>query len=325
MQNNGWQRALDTQMDLLKWHQADIGEAFTMNFFNNILRKEVSAGMPASPAQIAHDVYILTRNINEMLWRGDTMYVTTDMQHIMLQAAHDLPDEYVFDPHTLLCPIGFCMFEESMHGVDRNGLEMGVSALSWCSVRASRDGDEVDTALVLCFWTDMNDPGDTFNSKIIPMLIRDDIPIPPMSLSHYYVLRAGDTVRPGKASGNPQGSELVDGVLTLFAALNILAAQKIGEPIKITPDRATRRRYARDWTNAPERLITLITLRRKSACKPAPDAPLVPWSRRWIVRGHWRKQPDKNGWHWTYIYEYIKGPEDKPLIISERRVFNFRR
>jgi len=50
MQNNGWQRALDTQMDLLKWHQADIGEAFTMNFFNNILRKEVSAGMPASPA-----------------------------------------------------------------------------------------------------------------------------------------------------------------------------------------------------------------------------------------------------------------------------------
>lgn len=44
----------------------------------------------------------------------------------------------------------------------------------------------------------------------------------------------------------------------------------------------------------------------------------VRWSHRWIVRGHWRKQPDKDGWHWTYIDPYIKGPEYLPLVIKNK-------
>ena len=323
MDNHGWTRALDTQMDLLKWHLTDLGQAFTMNFFNNVLSKGKNHGATyeATPEQIKHDTHTLERNVREMLWRGDTMYVTTDMQHIMLQAAHDLPDAYRFDIREILCPMGFCLFEETIYGVDISGVTLGICGLSWYQIL---HGDT--RAMIVSFWSPTQDPDDKSTWEFVKLLEKDGFPIPPLSLCHYYVLSDGATVRPGKELNNMQGTELVDGMLSLFAALNILSHQTIGEPIKMPPPRSTRRRIARDFTNSPERMITLITLRRKSAKKQHdPDAPPVPWSRRWMVGGHWRRQPDKNGWHWTYIYEYIKGPEDKPLIIRERRVFNFRR
>jgi hypothetical protein len=316
MQHNGWHRALDTQMDLLKWHKTRIGELFTQNFHENILTKDNQG----TPDQIISDATTLTRNVTQTLWRADTMYVTSDMQHIMLQAAHDLPDDYRFDMHEILCPTGFCLFEENMYGEDKSGVTMAISAMTWYQILHN---DE--KVLVLGFWSPTHDPSDKATWDFVSMLHDDNIPVPPLSLCHYFMLPDGQDCRPGKNSGYPQGSELVDGILTLFAALNILSHQTIGEPVKMPLDRATRKRYQRDFRDAPERMITLITLRRKSASKPDPDAPPVPWSRRWIVRGHWRKQPDKTGWHWKYIYEYVKGPENKPLIITERRVFNFKR
>jgi hypothetical protein len=303
-------------MDQLKWQKQPFAERLTRNFFETVLEK---TNAPAGA--IVNDVNTLTRNISEVLWRGDTMYVTQDMQHLMIQAAHDLPEDYRWDMHTLLCPFGFCMLEETIYGEDVHGETLGMSAMSWSLLRHSDD----QQVLAIYFWTSTSDVVDAVNTKLIPKMRADGLAIGPLMLSHYYLLGDGESVTPGKDDNNPQGSDLVDATLGLFAAMNILAHQTIGEPIKLPPNRASRKRYARDFTNAPERMITLITLRRKTAQKQDPDAPPVPWSRRWVVRGHWRKQPDKAGWHWTYIYEYIKGPEDKPLIVTERRVFNFRR
>lgn len=317
MHNNGWHRALDTQMDQLKWQGTRFGDNYTRNFFENVLEKAPDATASA----VVNDATTLSRNVREHLWRGDTMYITEDMQHLILQAAHDLPPDYRWDMHTLLCPMGFCMLEETLYGTDVNGETMAVSAMSWSTMMHGQG----ERFLVLYFWTATDDSDDAVNQRIVPDMRESGLDVGPLMLSHYFMLMDGESACPGADKGSPKGSELVDATLGLFVAMNILAGQKIGEPTKVRPDRASRKRYQRDFTNAPERMITLITLRRKSASKPDPDAPPVPWSRRWMVRGHWRRQPDKNGWHWTYIYEYVKGPEDKPLIITERRVFNFRR
>lgn len=317
-----WQSALDIQMDQLKWQRTRVGEGYTRNFFENILSKEYSD--IATVDKIISDASVMISNVIETLWRGDTMFVTEDMQHLILQAAHDLPDEYRFDMHTLLCPIGFCLLEETMYGEDKNGRTMGVSAISWNHVLHG-SGNRL---LVIHFWTSTHDTEDAVNQQIIPEMRAKGYPIGPLAISHYYMLEDGGNVHPGKDRGNPQGSELVDALLGLFAAMNILAHQTIGEPMRIRPDRASRKRYARDFKDAPERMITLITLRRKNVkVEKDPDAPPVPWSRRWVVRGHWRRQyyPKTDTHDWKYIYEYVKGPEDKPLIITERRVFNFRR
>jgi len=50
--------------------------------------------------------------------------------------------------------------------------------------------------------------------------------------------------------------------------------------------------------------------------KPESRGGHVEWSRRWMVRGHWRNQPYGPGRterRLTWIDPYVKGPDDKPL------------
>jgi hypothetical protein len=61
--------------------------------------------------------------------------------------------------------------------------------------------------------------------------------------------------------------------------------------------------------------VSVIGLRHK-AVKGEGDTE-VEWSHRWLVKGHWRKQPTKEGIRLVWIHPYIKGPENKPLLIRE--------
>ena len=173
---------------------------------------------------------------------------------------------------------------------------------------------------MLYYFTDPTDFNDDFNEEFMRQLKG---PPPPLMIAHFYPVTVGDTLPKVTITG----SDIVVGILKLFVAMQMLAQQKIGAPIRLNPDRASRKRYARQHPDGPERIITLITLRRKSVKKDDEEPMKVEWSRRWIVRGHWRRQwyPSLKRHDWKYIYECIKGPEDKPLVITERRVFNFRR
>lgn len=44
------------------------------------------------------------------------------------------------------------------------------------------------------------------------------------------------------------------------------------------------------------------------------------WNHRWIVRGHWRNQwyPSTQVHRPKYVPSYVKGPEDKPLIVHDK-------
>lgn len=43
----------------------------------------------------------------------------------------------------------------------------------------------------------------------------------------------------------------------------------------------------------------------------------VEWSHRWLVKGHWRNQKVKDGHRLVWIHPYVKGPDDKPLLVRE--------
>lgn len=319
LRNNGWSRALDLQMDQLKWQSSKFGEAYTISFFEELLTKQAPYGAERSEFHALLEAKQLDYNVRTSLHRGDTIFVTSDMLHILLQAANDLPSDATIDLHKLITPIGFAVFEEPLHGRDKNDLNIGVSAILWHETRSREDPDY--KAVAVYFFTDTNDALDDFNKHHRELLNDLNIPIPPLSLCHFFPIKDGATL----PEGTEPGSEIVSAVMKLFWSMQLLAQQRIGEPIRMNPDRATRKRFQREWPDSPQRMITLITLRRKSVKKDGEEPQKIPWSRRWVVKGHWRRQPDKNGWHWTYIYEYVKGPEDKPLIITERRVFNFRR
>lgn len=67
---------------------------------------------------------------------------------------------------------------------------------------------------------------------------------------------------------------------------------------------------------------------RKAEVTPLTDHGIIDWSHRWEVRGHWRKVhglgKDRAGDYvvtgWTWVRDFVKGPEDKPLIKKTRVV-----
>jgi len=312
-----WHRALDVQMDTLKWLRQEHGAAFAYNFFTSVLKWN-SEEFDDAPANLIH-------HVQTTLWQADTIFITTDMMHLLLQAAHDLPEDIVWDSHILLSKRGFILFEEPIDGVDRSNKKVTMHALAWENERVAADEEHPDgsEAIIVYYFTDPTDFTDDFNKEYLERARLKNIPVPPLLLAHFYPATVGDLL----PVVSETGSEIVVGILKLFVAMHMLAQQRIGAPIRLNPDRASRKRYARQHPDGPERIITLITLRRKSVKKDDEEPMKVEWSRRWIVRGHWRRQwyPSLKRHDWKYIYECIKGPEDKPLVITERRVFNFRR
>lgn len=321
-----WHRALDIQMDTWKWCNSDEGTLYNASFFSSHLYKAQRGTSISMDDPILKDGYDMARHAGISLWRGDTIYVTSDMLHLILQAAHDLPNEATIDFHTLLSPYGFALFEEAIVGEDSGGETVTVSAISWeiapLAIRAGRE--DAEECVVIYFWNDPYDMRDKYNPGFLEVLHSTKVPVPSLVIQHFYPALDGSTVP--QFTSEP-GTEIVTATVRLFVAMNLLAQQKIGTPVRLRPDRATRKRYAREHPDGPERLITLITLRRKSVKKDDEEPQKVEWSRRWVVRGHWRKQwyPSVKRHDWVYIHEFIKGPEDKPLVITERRVFNFRR
>lgn len=325
--HSGWHRALDTQMECHKWCISESGKTYNVGFMWSLLYTDPDDrsinGFEKMTAEEASACVQLADHLAITLWRGDTIYITSDMLHVIMQAAEDLPDDVTINTQEFMSNHGFCMFEEPIIGYDRNGEAIVMSAIAWevAPINTLAEPDDLRMGLILYFLTDTDDVRDRYNALFSEGMRKQGISIPPLAISHFWPGRDGDTLPVIKGPG----TEAVVNLVRFFIAMQMLSRQTIGEPIRMRPDRASRKRYAREYPNEPERLITLITLRRKTA-KHNDEPQKVEWSRRWIVRGHWRKQyyPSTKTHGWKYIYEYIKGPEDKPLVTG-RRVFDFRR
>jgi hypothetical protein len=91
------------------------------------------------------------------------------------------------------------------------------------------------------------------------------------------------------------------------------------------PDRASLRRAQRSGVAAVDGL-RVITLRRPPRRGHSDAQQAVDWSHRWIVNGHWRRQwyPAVAEHRLRYILPYVKGPDDRPLVVKDT-VFALRR
>ncbi len=127
------------------------------------------------------------------------------------------------------------------------------------------------------------------------------------------------------AYGTTHGPEAIadrrDSVLA-YQALWRLMGQRLAAKTIERPDRHTRKRLAKmQW---PERNITVVRLRRREPPREAGEPREVEWTHRWTVRRHWRMQPypslGPGVTRQILIEEYVKGPEDKPLMPSKHRV-----
>lgn len=88
---------------------------------------------------------------------------------------------------------------------------------------------------------------------------------------------------------------------------------RIDQPI--TAGRGERRRIARELP-----LLRVLQLATGATVSKSEGTGSVEWSRRWMVRGHWRLQPygpQRTLRKAIWIDPYVKGPEDKPLDVRD--------
>ena len=114
-------------------------------------------------------------------------------------------------------------------------------------------------------------------------------------------------------------------ITRILHAYWLLMSQTIIEKAKETGDRTQRRRLARE--NAPSDVVVIQFRKRKyynEKGEETEDSKKIDWSHRWLVGGHWRWQPYKDPVSGgeikkrIWISPYVKGPEDKPLVMKDR-------
>ncbi len=124
---------------------------------------------------------------------------------------------------------------------------------------------------------------------------------------------------------HPMGSEIEGLGKGLAARLDFLRSPFVQTPIDI-PHRAARRRQEKTNPGTPIKKTYDIIVMRRSKGEPSDhntDRHLE-HDHRWMVSGHWRNQ-----WYATkkkhmaiWIAPFVQGPEDKPLIVRDKKVFH---
>jgi len=114
-------------------------------------------------------------------------------------------------------------------------------------------------------------------------------------------------------------------ITRILHAYWLLMSQTIVEKAKETGDRTQRRRLARE--SVPTEVVVIQFRKRKyynEKGEETEDSKKIDWSHRWLVGGHWRWQPYKDPVSGgeikkrIWISPYVKGPEDKPLVMKDR-------
>ena len=99
-----------------------------------------------------------------------------------------------------------------------------------------------------------------------------------------------------------------------------LVKQRIILPATVQAPRHVRRATKKKRHEIKTLKIIKLRATERKAGSHDDDHAIVDWSHRWCVEGHWRNQwyPTKQRHEQIYIHPYIKGPDDKPLVLKEK-------
>lgn len=105
-----------------------------------------------------------------------------------------------------------------------------------------------------------------------------------------------------------------------------LMQQRIAVHHEQRPDRGARREAQRSGFKKEPKVV-VVRLRRESSERHVGESEPANYSHRFIVSGHWRNQwyPSGQVHRQIWISPYVKGPEDAPLRVPPRKVYQWTR
>lgn len=292
----------------------------------------------------------LLTDMKAVLRASENFYVARPMMELGMLLADEMPDEELL-PHDLPAMQGWMWFGFPYRQIDIRRQVLMDHAIMW-----SAFGGNVR----IFNFTDRTDLSDSVNQVLTGKYTAEEMRrLPMLQLNHVFDMKFGerlprgivwDTPLPPGAFVDARRTDNGDGTNTItwftdqhipemfdkevlqkgtveekrspLAAFLVtiwrLCQQSIASRLVEEPQRAARRRMTR--AHLPVSPITIINLRRVSGGEHEETG--VDWQHRWVVRGHWRRQPYKeNGeviHRYIYINPYLKGPEDKPLLHRDK-------
>jgi hypothetical protein len=248
------------------------------------------------------------------LLRGDTYVVAPEITDVLFGAAPGVPADADLQADTVPADAGFCYFAKSLSLV--KGTVGPIRALSWCVIYQDEDLSWMPVT------GDTRVGGNASWVRLIFWLERFGKIAPITQLS--WQLGNPLTVMLDRVSDQHEDRDPRAEKLRVSYAFFAFIQQRLVEFTQGEADRASRRRAEAIAPQVNANAIHVIRLRRIEHRSQDGPATHVDWSCRWIVSGHWRRQPcglARADRRLLWVHSHIKGPENKPMKAPAARVF----
>lgn len=266
--------------------------------------------------------------------------VTEDMSTLVQHAARGLDASDTIDADLPPTPTGIVRFERPVPVREARGRTMLAHWMTWApaaTVTISAFGGNKDQpGLFLTWWNDTDEPDEVQNEGMAALT--DDEQALARSAFGRWAFIAASAHWQGTSLGEPETdlpeeykaqllAENVDhpsattNIFRYAHALWLMLDQQVTEVSEEPIREAQRRRAVRNSGITGK--VSVVDLRHGASTRGRGES-VVEWSRRWVVRGHWRWQPygkDRAERRRIWITGYVKGPDDAPLVVSDK-VYN---
>lgn len=342
----GWQDAFDTQMGIWHWLRHDDGHRWMISKFKTEIGDEFSN------EEFLETMAKLYAS-QPMLLAGATPYFVSNEMCQVVEAASEtfVPEQFL--PSDLMTPTGFLYLEQPLTIIDKHDKEIEVAAFSWAPILSRPKGEEAldgevhgefvrdeqgrvlfgeyaaeDDAALMRMLRERASTGGHTDGVCLTLYatVKDEIwperiskpPLVPMHLTPWWFAMSPDDAGVRfDASDKPTAAErwwrIVQTTLRLMQQhISLRQSTRVTRP--------QRREATRSGWDTDE--VVVVRLRREATPQhEAHEAEAANYSHRFIVGGHWRNQfyPASNVHRQIWISPYVKGPEDKPLVVKPRR------
>ena len=252
----------------------------------------------------------------ETLRKAELYSVSPEMTDVITTLAPTIPDCLPQPP----VPDALVMFAQSIPGTDaETGDEIFTSALLWSTINLYRVGPCISAETyawrdLVALYRDLDPDDQERFREVYPNRL-----MPTGGSEWPLEAQTSDfqtTLPPDFENAVQQQSMLEDRqVLATFWAL---ASQRLViETVERPGGRSAARQAQREGRTLDE--VRVIRLRDPASRGRSDAGSDVEWSDRWIVGRHWRSQwYPTSGQHRPKLIEpYVKGPDDKPLVVRE--------
>lgn len=316
-------------LDLLGYLNQQLDDSFFQSLTGSVL---ISTEEGKDKAALADNYTnklrgeLFAKAAKEVLTQAHTFYVVKDMMPVIRDSVEPLGENLEWSKELVPTRSGFLVFEDEWVAKDIGGISATFKAVLWTQGESKQGNDGVS----LFFFSNVYDKRDAISQDFLRQVKETNTTVAHvggrLQLAHVMQVPFGHTIhdvnltdreRLASHKWDEHRSEVktLDAVLaTVFELMN----QTLISTDEAELDRKIARRMKR--MRLPQK-VNVIQLRRIKSNNEYEGDTAVTWSHRWIVRGHWRNQPTGPGREEVkriWIKPYIKGPDNMPLVHTEK-------